>query len=174
MAAPPRKRNRSELEEQIQVLSNKRRALDKQVVRVDKEIDDAVGELDALNREEVDARAVEIPWDVFCTGAVSSKRAWEEVRFGADVYHAYKDCDAPDTCWYRGNMDRLDGLILYSLATLDGVQVTLCDLCRLDSRTVDRALERCRHGEEVRVDPDAYEPEIRAVFLNAASVTHAE
>ena len=163
------KRKREEIETRLSVLANKRQALEKLLARVRADISKEEAALEDVAYDEALARSVVIPWNVFYRGAVHTSKAWEEEDVGDDAYHNADRCANTDTCWYQGNLDRVDGLCLFTLSTLDGFEVTLCDVC-LENGHAAKLLDKCpvKAPTTVRVDPDAYEPEIAERFRAAA------
>ncbi len=169
---------RALLKERIDDLVVKRRKLDN-------ELTEAQSALDDLDHETKCARAVSVPWPVFETAATHSRSAWQEVEV-TDVYEQHRECANCDTCWYSGNMDRLQGLELFKIDTLDArFSLTLCDLClgdreeflndnapiqvKLGAPNAFSVYTKKRDAYMVDVDPDAYEPAIAAYLRKAAA-----
>lgn len=159
------KRTRESLEADLVLLKKSKKEAE-EVVKVWKgKIDEIKGELKDIEDDAAEERAVRVPWSVFVKAATKSGSAWVEIPVD-DVYAQYKDCDLSETCWYSGNMDRLNGLALYQLNTLCGKSWTLCDICYNHCDRVFDDYSSYENGREimVKVDPLQYEPALRAAL----------
>lgn len=166
------KRARRFIESHLEALCRKKARLDEEVARLKRQIRLDQDELNVLDEDETVAREITVPSHVFERAAMKSRSAWKPYDFGDDVYQGHRLCQQPDTCWYRRNTDRLDGLGLYHLCTLDGDEWIYCDMCVRDDPEIDVSSQR-RHGRSkdslvVRVDPDEYEVDIAEYLRKAA------
>jgi hypothetical protein len=157
------KRARETLEADLVLLKKSKKEAEEVVKKWKAQIDDCKGALKDIEEEEAEERAVRVPWSVFVKAATKSETAWEEITVD-DVYAQYRDCDLSETCWYSGNMDRLNGLSLYQLNTLCGKSWTLCDLCLGNCGHVFDDYSSYEDGCEImiKLDPLQYEPHLRA------------
>ena len=108
------------------------------------------------------------------TLAQAFKRSQDEKEWKAiavtDVYHQYKDClFSADTCWYPGNMDRLDGLQLFKLK---GTDLVMCDVCMGNGKLGADAVYQALQGEPTGSDDEEEEPPLpKSTFV--ADITAA-
>lgn len=172
---------RKALTEALDSLRIKRRKLEESMATLDAKITKAKQGLAKLDAKDKEARALTVDWRVFHEAAGHSLTAWKEIAV-TDPYHQCDDCANRDTCWYSGNMDRLDGLQLFTLETVDdSYSLTLCDLCLperhehmtknppVDVRNAPdfkRAYKELSEYE-LAVDPKDYEPVIAAYLRDA-------
>lgn len=176
-------------ESELVALKKKKARIEASLAVLKSRMGSVKAEIEDFELEEKDARAVTVSWRVFEIAAEHSRKAWIEHNVGDDVYHAHRECGTSDTCWYAGNMDRLDELVaIYTLEPLHGVtaEMTLCDKCIEHARERERVIEDAcpvrrpfgrpaPHYEEqmaalrVRVDPDDYEPDIAAFLRRSAA-----
>lgn len=147
------------MEQRLDALENKRRALEKKIATERRNI----AEIDAAERE---ARAVEVPWIAFERAAEHSDCAWKSEKPGRDAYHQIERCCGED-CWYKRNIDRVDDLKqLRVLRAVEGPTLTLCDLCyRGDELGVPDDIDI---PKTVSVDPDDFEEDIAEYLKRAA------
>ena len=172
------KRTRATVETEVATLAEKRARLLTEAEAVLREIESARVELHGMKKDSY----IRVPWAAFEGAASLSRDAWAEIDV-EDVYEQHNDCANVDTCWYRGNMDRLAGLTLYRI-TCGNYVATVCDQCfeerhRYLEGEIDRALlggatrrsrdyGRALAGLTIAVDPSDFEPAL-ATYLRSAA-----
>lgn len=163
------KRTREDIEKALVTLRDKKAKVAKEIARVEKKIGVLNDELEDLDYEEAMARSLRVPWTAFSRAVRHTREAWVAVEI-QDPYDERDECMGGD-CWYRNNLDRLDGLQLYELATLQGPDLKLCDMCVSNGRDeiVDSERLERRYGGFVRLDPNDYEDEIAAYLTKVAN-----
>jgi hypothetical protein len=127
-------------------------------------------ELDNLNLAEAQARGITVSWSAFTDGAGKSKKAWKKVAI-YDSFLQYDTCINENTCWYRGNPDRMGGLELRVIKTLDDPdrEWFVCDMCYNDRGEFLSDYDDYMHRERrlkkgqrvmVTIDPQDWEPDV--------------
>lgn len=56
-----------------------------------------------------------------------------------DIVEYSEHCCNIDTCWYRGNLDRLEGVVIYRLKGTKNLFI--CDTCIDNNKKIEKALE---------------------------------
>lgn len=80
-------------------------------------------ELEAF--DNLEDRFIDVSWKTFYNVVVENFHAWKEIEVN-DPYESRNDCSVQE-CWYKGNLDRLNGLELYVLE--DFPENIVCDVC---------------------------------------------
>jgi len=147
------------MQAELSQLNEERECLDKKIFTLERAIA-------SLERQERQARGVEVPWKAFSKAAMECVQAWKYVDLAEeDQEGACEGCDESDDDEkeYQWGHRRH-----YELRPIAGCPaLTVCSWC-LKKCGPENALEGATHKASVRVDPNDYDGVWKAYLIAKA------
>jgi hypothetical protein len=152
------KRRREDIEKDIVLYTNKKRAVERLLAR-------AIEERVALNAEEAAGRAIQVPWRAYVEAASRSNCAWVKESYDSDLYEEDYPCGRDDGCYYQNGGD-VKFQTLFVIRPVDGTGRIICDVDFADRRQLFDEQDE----DVVQLDPIQFEPAIATALSQAATL----